>query len=206
MSEETRLVLQALIGLMVAVIAAFLTNLLNRRFFREQLGEQRYAEVYLDKMFDLWGEVLDIYHETTNWIGEMGFEAEQRAKKGLPKAKIDADLARIYEKKVPQLSVKVVALEKYYLVFPQPVVNVLREMEQVFTVTLRKPGEHNFAELIEVLRELNYHYMALFQHLRSYYSDLASRRITVSEILATPVDIVPPHVVEGLSAAPDRGG
>jgi len=203
MSEETRLVLQAIIGILVAVVVAFVTSWFNRNYFREQLGEQRYVEVYLDKILDLWKEVLDIYHETANLIGEMHYEAEQRQKKGLPKTRIDSDLARIYEKRLPPLSIKVIALEKYYLILRPAAVNTLQEMERMLTVTLRRPGEHDFAELSRVLEELGRCSNDLVQQLRSDASDLASREITVSEILAERVDITPPYIAQALSPVQD---
>ena len=207
MSEETRLILQALISILAAVVVAFVTSWLNRKYFREQLGEQRYFEVYLDKMFDLWGEVFDIYQETIGLIGKMAVTADEMRGKGLPKSEIDSEVTRIYRDKLPPVSIKAMALEKYYFLLSQPALKALRELESVLTVTMRKPGQHSFDELQPIVVELNDCSARLFHQLRSELSSLSKRETTVSEILAMPVDTIgPPHVVAGLSAAPDRGG
>lgn len=207
MSEETRLVLQAVIGVLVAVVVAFVTSWLNRKYFREQLGEQRYFEVYLDKMLDLWGEVFDIYLGVIELIGEMAVAAEEMRGKGHPQSRIDSEVTRIYGDKLPPILIKTVALNKHYILLSRPAIKALREFQRILTVKMRKPGQRSFDEFKPIVVELNDCFARLFHQLRSEFSNLSKRETTVSEILAMPIDagdLVPPHVMEGLSAEPSR--
>jgi len=186
MSEETRLVLQALIGLMVAVIAAFLTNLLNRRFFREQLGEQRYVEVYLDKMLDLWGEVADIYKDTSGVF----LVIDEIIRQEVSQEKVE----QIYREGMIPIVRKTISLGRYYFLLSQSTIDALRQLEG--TLVNKSMNINDFDESLLTLGELSPLFNKVFEQVRNDLSNLAARKTSVSAILASSVDITPLHISE----------
>lgn len=189
MNEETRLILQAIISILVAVVVAFVTSWLNRKFFRGQLGEQRYFEVYLSKMLDLWEEVADIYKQTEGTclvIREMQDQGSSQE-----------EMKRVYRERMLPVLPKAVSLERYYLLFRQSTIDALRQ----FTSTLLDESMKDFEEplSISILDKLVPLFNKVFEQVRNDLSDLAAWKTSVSEILASPVDITPLHVSEILS-------
>lgn len=195
MSEETRLVLQALIGLMVAVIAAFLTNLLNRRYFREQLGEQRYFEVYLNKMLDLWEEVADIYKETTRVFVIID---EKMQDQGISQEKFLKEREQIYRQGMTRILRKTISLGSYYLLLSRSLVDALKQLEGAL-MKVNKSMSIDFEEPLSILEELTPFFNKVFEQVRNDLSNLAARETTVSKILASQIDITPLHISEILS-------
>ncbi|MBP8973833.1 MAG: hypothetical protein KBH93_08130 [Anaerolineae bacterium] len=189
MSEETRLVLQALIGLMVAVIAAFLTNWLNRRFFREQLGEQRYVEVYLDKMLDLWGEVADIYKDTSGVF----LVIDEQIRQEISQEKVE----QIYREGMKPIVRKTISLGRYYSLLSQSTIDALRQLEG--TLVNKSMNINDFDESLLTLGELSPLFNKVFEQVRNDLSNLVARETTVSKILASQIDITPLHISEILS-------
>ncbi|MEW6580883.1 MAG: hypothetical protein AB1435_17040 [Chloroflexota bacterium] len=182
MSEETRLVLQAIIGILVAVVVAFVTSWFNRKYFRDQLGEQRFAEVYLDKMLDLWEEVLGIFNEVLELPRSM-MEASSRLN--------SEELEKYYVERLEIISSKVLTLETYYLLLPQPPIDTLKLIWRKL-MGLATPGQHSTQEIKETLEELSDLRSELVRQLRDELANLAARKTTVSEILSTPIDVTPP--------------
>jgi hypothetical protein len=181
-SEETRLVLQAIIGILVAVVVAFVTSWFNRKYFRDQLGEQRFAEVYLDKMLDLWEEVLGIFNEVLELPRSM-MEASSRLN--------SEELEKYYVERLEIISSKVLTLETYYLLLPQPPIDTLKLIWRKL-MGLATPGQHSTQEIKETLEELSDLRSELVRQLRDELANLAARKTTVSEILSTPIDVTPP--------------
>lgn len=183
------------IGVMAAVISAFLTNLLNRRFFRDQLAEQRYAEVYLDKMLDLWGDVSDIYLDFIHVLGEIA-NLEELSRES-PMSEIRSEQERILREKLPPISFRAAALDRYYYLFTPRQADALKDFQRMLTASWESLTPAQSGHFLKTLGEK---YSNLIYEMRHLQAELHSRKKKASDIFTSEINVIPPYVDKALSS------
>lgn len=178
--DPQALLIGGIIGVVPALIVAFVTAYLNQKAFRDELGASEFVEHQIKLYQEFWFELSDINYSYEQLIGELSQVAGNSQK-----------TEALLEKKFTPIMVRWFKLDKYYIILPIEAITQLNTLKDL-TIKGRQENSHIF----EMFKEFKKIYDLIFKIIRENQSLIINRKIKVSSILAENPDVTFPALKE----------
>ncbi len=174
-----------------AVLAAALTAWLNRRYFREELGESDLAQRYLEVFTRLGGESAQIMNDAIQASAAVAVLKQQMLTDGRPDLEIRKAAALELKQPAITLRTRAADLKRYYVLLPAAIIEALQNFEATIWKTYTNPSFEGLR-----LKDVIDAHDTLIGVIRDCTRRLISRRSPASEMLddLTKESYLPPYI------------
>lgn len=168
-----------IIGALISIITAFVTNWLNRRWLADEVAQNQIVEAHIEIYRKLGKNIAMITNDALQLLAYLAAESGRMKAEGKNNNEILRAINKKFRPKSIEILKRVSSLKEEYVFLPTQVVMSIKELEEITWHVFKNATPETLIDSYRIIDSTD----SLLSQIRSIMADVMSRRKKVSSII-----------------------